>query len=714
MGLSASSTGTKLLNSDILEYEEKCDFTITLAGNPNVGKSTIFNALTGLHQHTGNWPGKTVSNASGITNFKDKNFLLIDIPGTYSIMSNSEEEEIARDYICFGKSDATVVVVDATCLERNLNLVYQILEITPNVVVCVNLIDEAKKKGIYIDIQNLEKSLGVPVVSTIAKKEKTLKNLMETVYMVCNKSKKCNPKTATYVPVLENCIELLYKYLVSIIPNDKQYMTKWICLKIIEGNTKILNSIENNLNINICDNSEINRILDEISSLLSNADIGDSDISQSIISSIMSNAENTSTNCVSYDKDSNKRAHNIDKILTSKKYGIPIMIVFLGVIFWITITGANYPSQVLSDFFLFLQGKLFDGLVFLHFPSWLISLLVDGIFRTVSWIVSVMLPPMAIFFPLFTLLEDLGYLPRIAFNLDNYFRKACTSGKQALTMCMGFGCNAAGVVGSRIIDSPREKLISIITNAFVPCNGRFPFLITIATIFIGSYFTGILSSVVASITVLAVILLGIYLTLVMSKFLSKTLLKGVPSSFVLELPPYRKPQILQILVRSLLDRTLFVLGRSLCVALPAGIIIWLFANIHIADISILDYIANFLQPFGKILGLDGYIITAFLLGLPANEIVLPIILMSYTQAGVLVNLENLFEIKTILIQNGWTIITAINVMIFTLLHFPCGTTLLTIKKETGSLKWTIVSFLLPTLCGIVICFVTNLIYNLVV
>lgn len=318
-----------------------------------------------------------------------------------------------------------------------------------------------------------------------------------------------------------------------------------------------------------------------------------------------------------------------------------------------------------------------------------------------------MLPPMAIFFPLFTFLEDLGYLPRIAFNLDKSFKKCYTSGKQALTMCMGFGCNAAGVIGTRIIDSPRERLVAILTNNFVPCNGRFPFLITIATIFIGSLFVGPTSSLISTLFVLLLVLFGIFATFTISKFLSKTLLKGMPSSFILELPPYRKPQLGKILVRSLFDRTLFVLGRAISVAAPTGLIIWLFANINIADTSILTYIANFLNPFAKLLGFDGYILTAFILGFPANEIVLPIILMSYTAGSSLVNLEDTISIGKILVQNGWTLLTGLNVMIFSLFHFPCSTTLLTIKKETKSLKWTFLAFILPTACGIICCMFTT-------
>ena len=321
---------------------------------------------------------------------------------------------------------------------------------------------------------------------------------------------------------------------------------------------------------------------------------------------------------------------------------------------------------------------------------------------------------MAIFFPLFTILEDLGYLPRIAFNMDGFFKKACCSGKQMITMCMGFGCNSCGVTGCRIIDSPRERLIAILTNNLVPCNGRFPFLITVATIFIVGTIGGIGASFISTIAVMFVIILGIIMTLIISKILSKTILKGMPSSFVLELPPYRKPQFLKVLVRSIFDRTIFILGRAIAVAAPAGLVIWLFANVGIQGESLLTIIANFLDPLANLMGLDGYILTAFILGIPANEIVLPIILMCYMQGTSLVNMEDTFAIGEILKQNGWTILTAMNVMLFTVFHFPCATTLLTIKKETGSWKWTVISFLIPTVCGIVLCMITTLVYNVFV
>ena len=678
------------------------------------GKSSIFNALTGMHQHTGNWPGKTVANASGTYTFNNNEVLLIDIPGTYSLMSNSQEEEIARDYICFDNPDVMVVVVDATCLERNLNLVYQTMEITDKVVVCVNLLDEADKKGIKVDIEKLSDLLGVPVVGTVARKKRTLKKLIQTIEGVATEKIISTPEQIKYVPVIEEAIKIVENVVKNKLNESNLKLSRWISLKLIDGDEKIINSIENYLEISLKDDKEIALKLNEAKILLMKNNINSNNFRDNIVSSIVFQAEKINKNVCEYKNSKyNERDRKIDKILTSKKFGIPIMLAFLGLIFWLTITGANYPSQLLSKFFGFLQDKLYILFENLNAPDWLTGVLVTGMFQTTGWVISVMLPPMMIFFPLFTLLEDLGYLPRIAFNLDGCFKKCCGTGKQALTMCMGFGCNAAGVVGCRIIDSPRERLIAILTNAFVPCNGRFPFLITVATIFIGGYFTGVFNSLVSTLVVLLVILFGIFLTLIISKILSKTVLKGVPSSFILELPPYRKPQIGKILVRSIFDRTLFVLGRAISVAAPVGIVIWIFANVTIGDFSILTYIANFLDPFANLMGLDGYILTAFILGIPANEIVLPIILMSYMSTGALVDLEDTYSIGKILIDNGWTILTAINVMIFTLLHFPCGTTLITIKKETKSVKWTLLSFVLPTVCGILVCFLTTFIYNLI-
>lgn len=621
-------------------------------------------------------------------------------------MSNSAEEEIARDYICFGNQNCTVVVVDATCLERNLNLVYQILEITSNVIVCVNLLDEAKKKGISIDLEKLSSHLGVPVVGVIGQKKKTLTSLSNAIYDSCTKRTTYSQAKIQYLPIIEEAIETLEK---DNNLKNSSIPSRWIALKILDNNKKIISSIEKHLNIKI----NLSKKQNLLKKIFDKYNINFSTIKDKIVSSIVMQAETVAKDVCTF-KDSNtfNRDKKIDKILTSKTFGIPIMLLFLGIIFWLTIEGANYPSKLLSTFFTYIEDKLLYLFDLMNSPEWLSNILVLGMYRTLAWIVSVMLPPMAIFFPLFTILEDLGYLPRLAFNLDNYFKKACTSGKQAITMCMGFGCNAAGVVGCRIIDSPREKLLAILTNSFIPCNGRYPFLILISTLFIGSYFEGVFSSLISTLAVLLIIVLGITLSLLVSKLLSKTILKGEPTSFILELPPYRKPQFIKVFIRSIFDRTIFVLGRAIAIAAPAGIVIWLFANININNYSILQICANFLDPFAKAIGLDGKILFAFILGIPANEIVLPIILMTYLSNGTLINIEENASIYNILVQNGWTILTGINVMIFTLLHFPCTTTLLTVQKETDKLKWTLLAFALPTVCGIILCFCTTCIYNL--
>ena len=407
----------------------KSSYTIALAGNPNVGKSTIFNSITGMHQHTGNWPGKTVANAIGKNNYKGTELLWVDIPGTYSIMSHSEEEEIARDYICFGNPDATVVVVDATCLERNLNLVFQIMEITDNVVVCVNLLDEAKRKKIKIDLKELSNQLGVPVVGTTARKKKTLNNLLETVYKVCHHQIIPKPNKIEKDEKIEEKIQELEKTLKKEI-KIKEKLYRWVSLKIIDGERTILKSIEKNCKQEIEKNSNIQKCKEKIEKELEIENIIKHNFKDKIVSSIMERAEQICQKVCSFEnKDYAQRDRKIDKIVTSKKWGIPIMLLFLGIIFWLTIVGSNYPSQVLFEMFAKLQEILLNALNYIHCPTWLCNLLILGIYQTLTWVISVMLPPMAIFFPLFTFLEDLGYLPRIAFNMDGFFKKACCSRK---------------------------------------------------------------------------------------------------------------------------------------------------------------------------------------------------------------------------------------------------------------------------------------------
>ena len=706
MGLTNKSTGITTVASydiDITKTNED-DRIIAIAGNPNVGKSTVFNALTGAHQHTGNWPGKTVTNAQGTYTYKDKNFILVDIPGTYSIMANSVEEEVARDFICFGNPDSVVVVTDATCLERNLNLVLQILEITQNVVVCVNLLDEAKKKRISIDLDELSIQLGVPVVGTSARSKKGLDVLSEEIYNVSHGLKETFYIKTEYDEIIEKCISILEPTVQDLVPDKLN--SRWISTKLLDIDEDLSHSLNSYLGFDILANSEIETKLNEINDILNENNIDKELVRDRIVSKIVKKSELIYNSCIHLENESyNERDRKIDKILTSKLTGIPIMIAMLGVILWITIVGANYPSDVLSTFLFWIEDQLHILFSNINAPSWLDSMLISGVYRTLAWVVSVMLPPMAIFFPLFTLLEDSGYLPRVAFNMDKFFKKACAHGKQSLTMCMGFGCNACGVIGCRIIDSPRERLIAILTNNFVPCNGRFPTLIAIITMFFTGLMVSPFQSVLSALILTSIIIFGIVLTLLISKLLSKTLLKGIPSSFALELPPYRRPQIGHVIIRSIFDRTLFVLARAVVVAAPAGLIIWLMSNIIIGDASLFNHCSNFLDPFAKLIGLDGVILLAFILGFPANEIVIPIIIMSYLSTGSILEFDNLESLKTLLVNNGWTYITAICTMLFSLIHFPCATTILTIKKETKSIKWTFAAFLIPTICGIIVCFI---------
>lgn len=705
MGLTKQSTGVHAIDEKLkITKESEDEKIVALAGNPNVGKSTVFNNLTGLKQHTGNWPGKTVTNATGKYNHRNKEFILVDIPGTYSLMANSEEEEVARDFICFGNPDATVIVVDATCLERNLNLVLQTIEITDKAIVCVNLMDEAKRKGITVDLVKLSLLLGIPTIGTSANLGQGLNELMDSIYNVTFNKIISNPVKINYDERIESAISIIEEKLNEMIKS--KINSRWLALKLLENDISLLDSISKYLGFDITKDAEVVEGIRNGREYLNTNGINCELLRDKIVSVIVKKSEKISKSVVSFRKEEyNATDRKVDKILTSKKFGIPIMILLLGVIFWLTITGANYPSQLLSDGLFWIQDRLSEFFVWIGAPAWVEGILVQGMYKTLAWVVAVMLPPMAIFFPLFTLLEDLGYLPRIAFNLDNFFKKSCACGKQALTMCMGFGCNAAGIIGCRIIDSPRERLIAIITNNFVPCNGRFPTLIAIITMFFAGMFIGPFKSVISTVLLVGVILLGVFMTLMMSKVLSKTILKGVPSSFTLELPPYRKPQIGKVIVRSIFDRTLFVLGRAVSVAAPAGIVIWLMANVTVGDMSLLTHCANFLNPFAQAIGLDGYILMAFILGFPANEIVVPIIIMSYMATGSMLELESFTELRALLISNGWTWLTAVCVMLFSLMHWPCSTTCLTIRKETQSWKWTAVSFLVPTVMGVIICFV---------
>lgn len=595
--------------------------TIILAGNPNVGKSSIFNNLTNKHQHTGNWTGKTVEIAEGDFKCNNQNYHIYDLPGTYSLNFHSEEERVAADFIKTTYHDVTIVVCDATCLERNLYLVLQIMQLTPKVIVCINLIDEAQKKQIFINFSKLSKMLQVPVIPMSARKNYGFNELKEAI----NNYQKP-----------ENTFEKI------------------------------------------------------------------TDIAQKA-------KEITESTVIYQNQNYDAKERKIDRILTHKFWGLLTMFALFLLIFWLTISAANYPSSLLFKMFNNLTPYLTKFLNILPLPDFLVDLMINGIYKVLSWVVSVMLPPMAIFFPLFTILEDLGYLPRIAFCLDKCFKKCRSCGKQALTMCMGFGCNAVGVTTTRIIDSKRERLIAILTNSFVPCNGRFPTLISLLSIFIIGLNA---SSLLSALGLTVIIVFAILITLLISYILSKTILKGEKSAFTIELPPYRSPNLKNILTHSFRDRIYKILKRAISCSIPAGIIIWLLLNISLDNIPVINYIVNLLNPLGNLIGLDGAIILAFILGLPANEIIMPIILMIYLASSNLIEVNELSALKDILINNGWTILTCINFIILSLFHYPCATTILTIKKETNSTKWTLISIIIPLIIGISLCLLIKLLFNI--
>ena len=706
MGLTHTSTGLGAVDGGLTVMRRSpSDRVIALAGNPNVGKSTLFNALTGLHQHTGNWPGKTVANAQGYCERRGQGYVLVDLPGTYSLLAHSAEEEVARDFLCFGGADAVAVVCDATCLERNLNLVLQTLELNPRAVVCVNLMDEARRKGIHIDLSLLSQRLGVPVIGTVGRKKRSLHTLLDALDQVAEGATP-TPPPLRYPKRMETAIAALEPLLA---PHCAGRLSpRWLALKLLEGDESLATSASAFLGVELMEDQALAACLSAQRSELASWGFDADRIRDFMVSALLSAARRLCRGVVTFDREAYDHTDRaLDRLLTSRATGYPIMVALLAGIFWLTIVGANYPSQLLSQALFWFQDRLTDLFTALHAPDWLHGALVLGVYRVLAWVVSVMLPPMAIFFPLFTLLEDVGYLPRIAYDLDKPFRSCGACGKQALTTAMGFGCNAAGVVGCRIIDSPRERLLAVLTNSFVPCNGRFPTLIAILTMFFVGTVGGLGASVRSALLLTGVILLGVGLTFIATRLLSATVLKGMPSSFTLELPPYRKPQVGKVIVRSIFDRTLFVLGRAAAVAAPAGLLIWVMANVTVGEATLLAHCAGALDPFARLLGLDGVILMAFILGFPANEIVIPIILMAYLAQGSLLELGSLESMRQLFLANGWTTLTAVNVMLFSLLHWPCSTTLLTIHKETGSWKWTALAAALPTAFGVVLCALTT-------
>lgn len=669
---------------------------IALAGNPNVGKSTLFNALTGMNQHTGNWAGKTVEVAKGKYSTDGGERTLVDLPGTYSLYAHSKEEEVAADFIAKGGADLAVVVVDATCPERSLNLAIQIIDISPRAVVCLNLCDEAKKKGITVDCGVLERSLGVPVVRTVAKRKRTLDELVSLIDRELKDKPNENRILPTATEVSLAVSPLTEKFVGEGIPRSA---AEFIAIRRIT--------------VPFAEGSDTSPYKDEEKGALAAlSHIGKTPavLSDELACSLLSLSDHICKDAVTR-KDTVAGRSRLDKLLTGKFTAFPIMLLGLLTILFITVTLANYPSELLSGGFDYLGKLLYSWLESINAHPVLIGILHDGMYTVLTRIISVMLPPMAIFFPLFTLLEDAGILPRIAYNLDAPFRCTGACGKQGLTMCMGLGCTAAGITGCRIIDSPRERKIAIITNSLVPCNGKFPTVILI----VGCFFSvgGAVDGLLSSLALTAVILIGVGATFLSNLILSKTFYRGEHSFFTIELPPYRRPDVLRVLFRSFVDRTLKVLGRAVAVAIPAGIVLWVLVTVKVGDVSLLSHVSAFLDPVGRIMGMDGVMLTAFILGLPANEIVLPIALMGYAEmdVGAALSATNVGEILT---GAGWSPVTAICVILFSLMHWPCSTSIITVWRETKSIGVTALSIILPTLLGFVSCALVNLVFGALV
>ena len=710
---------------------DRWDVLVALAGNPNVGKSTVFNALTGLRQHTGNWPGKTIVRAEGAFAHRGSRIKLVDLPGTYSLQAGSVDEEVARDFLLFGRPDVTVAVVDATRLERNLHLVLQILGITDRVVVFLNLMDEARRHGIAVDAARLENELGVPVVGGAARNRVGIDELLDAAHRVATGETRTTPfRLVRHAPAVEQAVATLAETVETAFP--KVANSRWVAERLLNADDAVMTAVGSGELGQLGEDTggaeppvpDGNRqqVLKTTRQLQWDLppDFHDTMTERTYHAAqkIAGGAMRRGLGRAGFDFD-----RRLDEVLTSRWLGFPVMLAILATVFWLTIEGANVPSSMLATLLIdTVHPRLVDAGELLRMPWWLNGLLFDGIYLATAWVVAVMLPPMAIFFPLFTLLEDFGYLPRVAFNLDALFRRAGAHGKQALTMSMGFGCNAAGVVSTRIIDSPRERLIAIITNNFSLCNGRWPTQILIASIFIGALAPAHLAGIVSAAAVVGIALLGIALMFVTSWLLSRTVLRGEATSFSLELPPYRPPRLLQTLYTSVIDRTLIVLWRAVLFATPAGAVIWLISNLTFGDASLAAHSVEWLDGPGLLIGLNGVILLAYIVAIPANEIVIPTVLMltvltanvagAGQGAGVMFELDSTDATGDLLRAGGWTLLTAVNLMLFSLLHNPCSTTIYTIYKETRSARWTTVATLLPVAMGITVCFVLTQVWRL--
>ena len=708
------------------------DVLVALAGNPNVGKSTVFNALTGLRQHTGNWPGKTIVRAEGAFAHRGSRIKLVDLPGTYSLQAGSADEEVARDFLLFGRPDVTVAVVDATRLERNLHLVLQILNITDRVVVFLNLMDEARRHGIAVDAARLASELGVPVVGGAARNRVGIDELLDTAHRVAIGETRTTPfRLVRHAPAVEQAVAALAETVDTAFP--KVANSRWVAERLLNADDAVVAAVRS---------GELGQ-LDEDAGGGGEPPIPDAarqqvlkttrqlqwdlpaDFHDTVTERTYHAAQQVAEGSMrrglgraGFDLD-----RRLDGLLTSRWLGFPLMLAILSVVFWLTIEGANVPSSLLATLLIDTVHPWLTGAgELLRMPWWLSGLLFDGIYLATAWVIAVMLPPMAIFFPLFTLLEDFGYLPRVAFNLDALFRRAGAHGKQALTMCMGFGCNAAGVVSTRIIDSPRERLIAIITNNFSLCNGRWPTQILIASIFIGALAPAHLAGIVSAAAVVGIAVLGIGLMLVASWLLSRTVLRGEATSFSLELPPYRPPRLLQTLYTSVIDRTVIVLWRAVLFAMPAGAVIWIISNLTLGDASLAAHSVAWLDGPGLLIGMNGVILLAYIVAIPANEIVIPTVLMltvltanvtgTGQGAGVMFELDSVEATGDLLRAGGWTLLTAVNLMLFSLLHNPCSTTIYTIYRETRSARWTTVATLMPVAMGVTVCFLLTQVWRL--